>query len=219
MASSTQYVSLSDNQSISSDMHVQRAAPPPPKKPTSTPPVSHRMAPAPPAPATPTLDRSTSQRLPQTKPHKPAEQLARANTTRDRRSPGPGQQPSHHASPHHAAPAAPPKPPKSSPGSSQTDLPLKSSPSVRDREREGRGPASQPPPSAAAASLQKAAAAGGATPRRREKKEKDIAKEADIVKRLQQICTDADPTKLYRNLVKIGAGCVVVPFRLDRHDI
>ncbi|KAI0695360.1 kinase-like domain-containing protein [Cerioporus squamosus] len=85
--------------------------------------------------------------------------------------------PSH--SPHHAAPAAPPKPPKSSPGSSQTELPL---------------------------NLQKAAAAGGATPRRREKKEKDIAKEADIVKRLQQICTDADPTKLYRNLVKIGAG-------------
>ena len=73
---------------------------------------------------------------------------------------------------------------------------------MRDRER------SQPPPSAAAASLQKTAAAAGATatPRRREKKEKDMAKEADIVKRLQQICTDADPTKLYRNLVKIGAG-------------
>ncbi|KAI0704159.1 kinase-like domain-containing protein [Earliella scabrosa] len=184
-----------------------RAAPPPPKKPSSsTPPtpVSHRMAPAPPTPATPTLDRSTSQRLPQAKPQKPLDQLSRANTTRDRRSPGPGQQPSHHLS--HQAPAAPPKPPKSSPGSSQTDLQLKSSASVRDREREGRGPASQPQPSAAAASLQKAAAAGTATPRRREKKEKDVAKEADIVKRLQQICTDADPTKLYRNLVKIGAG-------------
>ena len=50
------------------------------------------------------------------------------------------------------------------------------------------------------------AAAGGATPRRREKKEKDKDKEADIVKRLQAICTDADPTRLYRNLVKIGAG-------------
>jgi p21-activated kinase 1 len=43
-----------------------------------------------------------------------------------------------------------------------------------------------------------------ATPRRREKK--DSAKEADIVKRLQAICTDADPTRLYRNLVKIGQG-------------
>ena len=47
-------------------------------------------------------------------------------------------------------------------------------------------------------------AAGVATPRRREKKGGD--KEFDIVKRLQQICTDADPTRLYRNLVKIGQG-------------
>ncbi|KAI0654099.1 kinase-like domain-containing protein [Cubamyces menziesii] len=192
-----------------------RPAPPPPKKPahaSTTPtgtPVAHRMAPAPPQPATPTLDRSTSQRLPQTKPHKPSDQLARANTTRDRRSPGPGQSPSHHPPSHHAQSqiGTSSKPAKASPGSSQTDLALKSSPSMRDREREGRGPASQPQPSAAAASLQKtAAAAGTATPRRREKKEKDKDKEADIVKRLQQICTDADPTKLYRNLVKIGAG-------------
>ncbi|EJF64037.1 Pkinase-domain-containing protein [Dichomitus squalens LYAD-421 SS1] len=181
-----------------------RAAPPPPKKQSSTPPSSHRVAPAPPSPATPSLDRSTSQRLPQTKPPKPAEQLARANTTSDRRSPGPGQQAPR--TPGYPAATVVVKPPKASPGSSQTDLPLKASPSVRDREREGRGPASQPAPSAAAASLQKAAAAGGATPRRREKKDKDPAKEADIVKRLQQICTDADPTKLYRNLVKIGAG-------------
>ena len=31
-------------------------------------------------------------------------------------------------------------------------------------------------------------------------------KDSDVVARLQAICTDADPTKLYRNLVKIGAG-------------
>jgi hypothetical protein len=46
-----------------------------------------------------------------------------------------------------------------------------------------------------------------ATPRRREKK-KDKAND-DIVtrlQRLQQICTDADPTRLYRNLAKIGQG-------------
>ena len=42
-------------------------------------------------------------------------------------------------------------------------------------------------------------------PQRREKKE-DKTNDADIVKRLQQICTDADPTRLYRNLVKIGQG-------------
>ena len=44
----------------------------------------------------------------------------------------------------------------------------------------------------------------GAAPRRREKKDKED--DTEIIKRLRQICTDADPTKLYRNLVKIGAG-------------
>ena len=63
-----------------------------------------------------------------------------------------------------------------------------------------------PAPASSTAGTKTATATGTATPRRREKKEKDKDKEADIVKRLQQICTDADPTKLYRNLVKIGAG-------------
>ncbi len=67
----------------------------------------------------------------------------------------------------------------------------------------GRSAQQQQQPSPAAQSLAKAA--GVATPRRREKKV-DKAKEEDIVKRLQQICTDADPTRLYRNLVKIGQG-------------
>lgn len=40
----------------------------------------------------------------------------------------------------------------------------------------------------------------------------DKDKEGDIIKRLQAICTDADPTKLYRSLVKIGQGCVLVLF-------
>ena len=82
-------------------------------------------------------------------------------------------------------------------------MPQKSSPAAGERDK--RQQAQAAPPSAAQASLQKAAAAGVATPRRREKKG-DKEKEADIVKRLQAICTDADPTKLYRNLVKIGAG-------------
>ncbi|KAI0299253.1 kinase-like domain-containing protein [Russula brevipes] len=55
---------------------------------------------------------------------------------------------------------------------------------------------------AAAASLRKTA---GATPRRRENK-KDESHDADIIKRLQHICADADPTQLYVNLVKIGQG-------------
>ncbi|KAL8279411.1 hypothetical protein RQP46_008223 [Phenoliferia psychrophenolica] len=44
----------------------------------------------------------------------------------------------------------------------------------------------------------------GAQPRRREPKVK--ANDSDIVARLNAICTDADPTKLYRSLVKIGQG-------------
>jgi p21-activated kinase 1 len=69
----------------------------------------------------------------------------------------------------------------------------------------GRERSPPAPPSPAATQLAKVGA--GATPRRREKK--DAAKEADIVKRLQAICTDADPTRLYRNLVKIGQGCAL----------
>ncbi|KAI0281178.1 kinase-like domain-containing protein, partial [Russula brevipes] len=64
-------------------------------------------------------------------------------------------------------------------------------------------PAAPQQQSVAATSLAKTA---GATPRRREKKKEDKANDADMVKRLQQICTDADPTRLYRNLVKIRQG-------------
>jgi len=49
-----------------------------------------------------------------------------------------------------------------------------------------------------------------ATSRRREK-EAD-ANDAELIGRLQQICTDADPTGLYRNLVKINQGLVCLYF-------
>ena len=42
-----------------------------------------------------------------------------------------------------------------------------------------------------------------AVPRRRKT---DPREEDDIIARLQEICTDADPTKLYRSLVKVGQG-------------
>jgi p21-activated kinase 1 len=77
------------------------------------------------------------------------------------------------------------------------------------REKPERAPTA---PSAAVAGLPKhggvgAPGQGQATPRRREKKH--TQNDSDIVKRLQAICTDADPTRLYRNLVKIGQGCVL----------
>lgn len=183
---------LSDFATPKSEEPPHRAAPTPPKKPSVPPPSSpptvttsppaFRPAPTPPAPASPALDRSASQRAPP-KPPKSADALSRANTTRDR-SVAPSPKP------------APTTPKKTSPSSSATDLAPK-------REHETR---TQPkhPPSPAVQSLAKNA--GVATPRRREKKEKDKEKESDIVNRLKQICTDADPTKLYRSLVKIGQG-------------
>ncbi|KAF9075298.1 kinase-like domain-containing protein [Rhodocollybia butyracea] len=102
--------------------------------------------------------------------------------------------------------------PKPSPGSSQTDLPLKQQQQHKaenQNQKDARpteGRSHQHAPSPAAQQLAKVAGTGGATPRRREKKPTDKAHEEDIVRRLQQICTDADPTRLYRNLVKIGQG-------------
>ncbi|KAG6821444.1 hypothetical protein H0H93_010168 [Arthromyces matolae] len=152
-------------------------------------PSAYRPAPTPPSTAGPTLDRSASQRAP-AKPAKSVESLGRSNTTRDRRSPGPGAAPSQ-------------KPLKPSPGSSQTDLPLKATQPQQQPQRDGQRSAPSTP-SPAVASLAKAS--GVATPRRREKKATDKSKDEDIVRRLKQICTDADPTRLYRNLVKIGQG-------------
>lgn len=66
----------------------------------------------------------------------------------------------------------------------------------------------QPPtaPQQQSAAVASSTNVAGATPRRREKKKKDETNDADIIRRLQQICTDADPTRLYRNLVMFGQG-------------
>lgn len=57
----------------------------------------------------------------------------------------------------------------------------------------------------------------GNQPRRREPKQKPG--DTDIVERLMAICTDADPTKLYRNLVKIGQGFVFCSTWSLRFDV
>jgi len=104
---------------------------------------------------------------------------------------------------------------KPSPASSSSDLALKGQtqqpqPQVaRDKSTPKLAlPSQAPSPAQAQAHPQggqgHAQAQGQATPRRREKK--NIQNDTDIVKRLQAICTDADPTRLYRNLVKIGQG-------------
>lgn len=169
---------------------------------------------APPAPPNPSLDRSTSHRAAPKSPK--ADSLGRANTTRDRRSPG--HSPSTPQSSQGLA-TQQKEPSRPSPGSSQTDLSLKPHPQPQHQyqhqvqqpapanlngTRNGQTSATnQPSGQQTTSNLAKSSAV--ATPRRREKKV-DRGKEEDIVRRLRQICTDADPTKLYRNLVKIGQG-------------
>ncbi|KAF8605895.1 Pkinase-domain-containing protein [Ceratobasidium sp. AG-I] len=158
-----------------------------PTPPPSLPPSSFRPAPSAPSPAPPSLDRSKSQRVPP--PVSPQPEVARSKSQRE-------------------APRAP-----STRGIS--GQPAGSGQKIAQghhvRERVDKA---APPPSPAIASLAKHAgeknnASGVAppgssgAPRRREKKDKG---DHDIVKRLQAICTDADPTRLYRNLVKIGQG-------------
>ncbi|KAI6113075.1 STE/STE20/PAKA protein kinase [Pisolithus sp. B1] len=223
---------LSSQKALPADDGLQslRPAPPPPKKPMPSPvspsasaqaassPSSYRPAPAPPTTAMPALDRSTSQRTP-TRPTK-AQDLERANTTRVRRTPsiGASHSPQRSLGGAGTGPGAAKPHSRPSPGSSQSDLPLKGTgpqqplPSSKERDKEREPKAlqqhyqphhtQQQQQSAAVTSLAKAGAV--ATPRRREKKDKDNTD--DIIRRLQQICTDADPTKLYRNLVKIGQG-------------
>ncbi|KAJ7334158.1 STE/STE20/PAKA protein kinase [Mycena albidolilacea] len=172
-----------------------RSPPPPPKKPqsqsafSSPAPTAYRPAPTPPSAVSPALDRSTSQRTPSKPPGPSSKPVERSNTARD-----PSRQPAKPAIPTASVGSPPSKP---SPGSSSSDLPM--------RSQSTRAP---PQPSAAAASLAKASAAAGASPtaRPRQKKAADKDKDSDIVRRLQQICTDADPTRLYRSLVKIGQG-------------
>ncbi|ESK96480.1 ste ste20 paka protein kinase [Moniliophthora roreri MCA 2997] len=226
-SSSTTTPSTTPQRSYENGFQNPRPAPPPPgSKKLSQPPsasgsgpgpaasAAFRPAPSPPSTVTPTLDRTTSQRTP-AKSSKGPDPLNRANTTRERRPPGQGQgAPSTGYQYQQSSPQLheqKQKTPRASPGSSSTDLPIKQSSSgggQRDREKEVRQPNQQQSP--AAASLAKAAGGAGAgavaTPRRREKKPVDKEKEEDIVRRLKQICTDADPTRLYRNLVKIGQG-------------
>jgi len=186
----------------------QRPAPGPPKRPqqpvtrtnsTTTPPItpsSSRNAPPPPSNRL-GLDRSVSSRT-QPKTNSPA--MSRSNTTKEPRS-TPDRHTPHQQSPtqqsvNQLQPQTLPTPTKSkfntnakpSPNNSSTDLKTHHKPQQPAHQTPHKAGTGLNPP--------------GAAPRRREKKEDD----SDIVARLRQICTDADPTRLYRNLVKIGAG-------------
>ncbi|KIS67485.1 Ste20-like protein kinase with effect on mating [Mycosarcoma maydis] len=91
------------------------------------------------------------------------------------------------------APGAAP-PPNAKTTSSSNPPPCKPSPASR-----------APDAPAAVSAASKNAKGPGSVPRRRETKKSTI-KDSEVIAKLQAICTDADPTKLYRSLQKIGQG-------------
>ncbi|KAF9560525.1 signal transducing kinase of the PAK [Mortierella alpina] len=94
----------------------------------------------------------------------------------------------------------------SSPAPAQSSvMPLRVPPPKPTRIPQNQSPAATASPSpkqiTSAASKEVASA-----PKLRKKVDKDAVSSQEVIRRLQAICTDADPTKLYRNLVKIGQG-------------
>ena len=166
----------------------------------------YRPAPTPPSTVPPALDRSNSG---YTTPKSPTaiDQLVRSKTQRERNSAVPDiKRPSTAQDDRRPAYATAAATGASIPQTSRAAPAPPTGEGARTRERPPPGgPAATGGPTPAVAKLQGQHAAGQATPRRREKK-KDTGNGEDIVKRLQAICTDADPTRLYRNLAKIGQG-------------
>lgn len=115
---------------------------------------------------------------------------------------------------HRAAPTQPPKKPLDRSASQRHGESSRPPAPVLQKSYSQRHHVPAPVPGASSASSadqlarsksnknQPTTATGVATPRRREK----VKENADVVARLKAICTDADPTKLYRNLQKIGQG-------------
>ncbi|KAK4050264.1 protein kinase domain-containing protein [Microbotryomycetes sp. JL201] len=83
----------------------------------------------------------------------------------------------------------------------QATQPQRSAPAKPSSSQPSASSKTPPPPPPPASETKPAVP--GATPRRREPRTK---RDPEIVERLKAICSDSDPTKLYRNLVKIGQG-------------
>ena len=153
--------------------------------------VSYRSMPSPPLPADSNLDQSNSQQPVPRSPH--SDILIHANTTKDR---------------HYLAPSAYVEAPvRESPSSRIADPSSKSQAIVAANGPGAEHQVSQPPtpPQQSNTTVTGLAKTGGVT-LRREKMKGDKANDVDIVKHLQQILMDADPTRLYHNLVKTGQG-------------
>ncbi|KAH9821953.1 putative serine/threonine protein kinase [Melampsora americana] len=129
------------------------------------------------------LAEATSNPIPSPRPL-----LDRSKSTNTHASPSPAKLHNLPAHPHRAAPPTP--------KSSSSIIPSKL---VKAASMKATGSAPLPA-STSSNQLPPASAA-----RKREAKAPKVS-DQEIVDRLRAICTDADPTKLYRNLVKIGQG-------------
>ena len=148
----------------------------------------------------PALDRSVSART-QPKSNSPA--MSRSNTTKEARS-TPDRHVPHHQQLQTQQSAQQPQPQQTLPTSTKSkNTNVQPPPNTSSTD-----PKTNLKPKQPSAHVHSKPGTGlnppGAAPRRREKKDKED--DSDIIRRLQQICTDADPTRLYRSLVKIGAG-------------
>ncbi|CAG8701985.1 6796_t:CDS:10, partial [Cetraspora pellucida] len=93
-----------------------------------------------------------------------------------------------------APPKPAPKPPRPKESNNQVPPPPQTAPPTSKPSQQpatsASGPVVKPPP-----------------PNTQRRQQRKPAKDSiDVIERLKAICTDADPTKLYRNLVKIGQG-------------
>ncbi|KAF9974074.1 signal transducing kinase of the PAK, partial [Actinomortierella ambigua] len=176
--------------SAKGDHRASRDRPAPPPAPSGRPVFEHpRLPPNPPATKKPSVSRPTE---------KPSEALERIDTDTDTVSPAA-------ASPPAVAPQLPTQPPRQPPPKPKKTPHHQGATAPVATSKPGHGVATSAGAGAAGAGAGGASTQQGAV-RRREKKEKDSVSSQDVIRRLQAICTDADPTKLYRNLMKIGQG-------------
>ncbi|KAL1915312.1 uncharacterized protein VTP21DRAFT_6770 [Calcarisporiella thermophila] len=106
------------------------------------------------------------------------------------------------------APKSPPVPARLPPGPLPSRLPPKPKPAVPKR-MDPSSKASTPHKTSTtkhAHRIEHGQQGKGPTPRRRESRKHDEKKEQELLEKLRTICSDADPSKLYRNLTKIGQG-------------
>lgn len=180
--------------------------------------MQHQLPPVPVQPSRQELSRSLSARQP-SREYIPQHVLDRSQS--QRRPPSPHGSPAL-SSPPPAVPSLkgfqPSRPPPPVPGSSSNSIPQQQqyhqSPAQQQQPKQVQQGSQivrkqsqhQPPPIPQQPGQYPRDDVPAAVPRRRKPDNASQIEHDQVVARLKEICTDADPTKLYRSLVKIGQG-------------